>query len=116
MNIYVTTLGLNKVSISPIKVYNNALIYLNDIYGIVPIDTSLKSKYSDYFHTAPYQKISSSLSNWRFYFRTVTNKLQKIKLNKTYLKSGEFSIWSMVNSKKIQRIQRIEVLPSKFLQ
>ena len=112
--IYVSNLGLNKISVSPVKVPKNTVMHVSDYNGIIPIDTSGNSKSSDYiYYYAPYTKISYNSSNWRFYFRTVTNRIQRITLNKTYAKSGEFNIWAVVNSQKINNLQRIEVLPSK---
>jgi hypothetical protein len=111
--IFVTNLGLNKISVSPVKIPKNSIMHVTDYNGIIPIDTSGNSKYSDYLnYYAPYTKLSYNSSNWRFYFRTETNRIQRINLNKTYDKSGEFSIWAVVNGKKINNLQRIEVLPS----
>ena len=110
----ISNLGLNKISINPTKVSKNTVINIHDYNKIIPIDTS--SDFSDYssIFNQPYVKISSNSSNWRYYFRTVTNKFQRIKLNKTYNLSNNYSIWSIVNGNKLNNLQRIEVLPSKI--
>ena len=106
-------MGLNKISITPGKIPKNTIMHVTDYNGIIAIDTSGNSKNPDYFsYFVPYQKISSNSSNWRFYFRTVTNRIQRITLNKTYDTSGEFDIWAVVNGQKINKLQTIEVLPS----
>lgn len=114
--IIVSKLGLNKVNINPIKIKKNTVMHVFDNYQIIPIDTSGTSKYSDYIdlNIQPYVKISYNSFNWRFYFRTVTNKIERITLNKTYDKSGQFNIWAVVNGQKIENLQKIEVLPSKI--
>lgn len=108
-----SSLGLNKISISPVKVSKNALVYLSDGSAIVPIDTTGISIYSDYSYVSSFQNISLNSTKWRFYFRILTNKFRRIKLNKTYFNSGEFSIWSKVSGQKLNNLQRIEILPSK---
>ena len=106
-------MGLNKISTTPVKIPKNTVMHVTDSNGIIAIDTSGNSKYSDYlYYYPPYQKISTNSSNWRFYFRTVTNRIQRITLNKTYDISGDFNIWAVVNGQKINKLQTIEVLPS----
>ena len=55
-------MGLNKVSINPIIVTKNTVMHISDYNGIIPIDTSRSSKYSEYYYLDPYQKISSNSS------------------------------------------------------
>ena len=102
-----------------IKVKKNTLFFVSlwTFGASIAIDTSGLANYSDLYcndTTYSYTKLND-VSNWRFYLRAVTNKMQKTNISQVYNTPGVYNISVKYDGSYVNCYQEVNIIARKYL-